>query len=77
MTHSLTIPFGPLSIQLECHYLPAIRSKLQASTGLPVEPDTEEEFEILSVTINGQSAEALLDAIGDWEKVYQVAREAI
>lgn len=77
MTHPLTIPFGPLSIQLECHYLPAIRSLREASTGLPVEPDTEEEFEILSATINGVDAWDDLDAIVDWEKVAKVAREQL
>lgn len=77
MTHTLTIPFGPLSIRLECHYLPAIRSKREASTGLPVEPDTEEEFEILSATINGEDASELIEALGGWGEVERMARERI
>lgn len=77
MTHPLTIPFGPLSIHLEIHYLPAIRSLREASTGLPVEPDTEEEFEIMSATINGEDVWDDLDAIVDWDKVAKVARKAI
>lgn len=77
MTHTTTLTFGGISIQLECHYLPAIPSLREATTGLPVEPDTEEEFEILRVRINGEDAWDLIDKLDCWEAVEEMARERI